>query len=162
MGAPDAPGFDVVIFFGPITQDATFSDADLRFVCSESIECGHGADMAQNLGGKKRKVLVHAGPGATIAGFAPNATLGSWHVDMQSFASEGRCEVLSSHALYDDPACGMALDHEVLLVGFGVDGRTGLPYYKLKNSWGTSWGEGGFMRIKAYSNTCGLATGATT
>jgi len=34
------------------------------------------------------------------------------------------------------------------------------PYYIIKNSWGTGWGEGGFMRL-ALGNTCGVLQGAS-
>lgn len=45
--------------------------------------------------------------------------------------------------------CGSGIDHAVLLVGI-VDGN-----WKIKNSWGTSWGEQGYIRL-ASGNTCGL------
>jgi len=57
--------------------------------------------------------------------------------------------------------CGTNLDHGVLAVGYGVDGAN--QYYKVKNSWGTGWGEAGYIRIqKGKSQTggqCGILMG---
>ena len=45
--------------------------------------------------------------------------------------------------------CGKNLDHDVLLVGVSDS------EWKIKNSWGKSWGENGFIRL-AMGNTCGI------
>jgi C1A family cysteine protease len=52
-----------------------------------------------------------------------------------------------SGGIISGTACGTSLDHAVAAVGFGTDAETGLDYYLVRNSWGTSWGEGGYFRV---------------
>merc|ERR1712157_286501 len=50
--------------------------------------------------------------------------------------------------------CGSSLDHGVLLAGYTDS------YWLVKNSWGASWGEEGYIRLKS-GNTCGIANSAS-
>ncbi|KAJ3704634.1 hypothetical protein LUZ61_008339 [Rhynchospora tenuis] len=56
--------------------------------------------------------------------------------------------------------CGTNLDHGVLIVGYGPC-STGTSYWIIKNSWGTSWGESGYMRMQrnvvSTAGLCGIA-----
>lgn len=52
------------------------------------------------------------------------------------------------------------LDHGVLLVGAGTD-DSGKDFWKVKNSWGASWGEQGYVRLLRGMNACGLANSAS-
>lgn len=46
------------------------------------------------------------------------------------------------------------VDHAVLLVGYGVE--NGIKYWKIKNSWGPAFGEGGYVRLTAFEKCLGI------
>ncbi|KAM3289601.1 low-temperature-induced cysteine proteinase [Capsicum chacoense] len=55
--------------------------------------------------------------------------------------------------------CGTAVDHGVVAVGYGTE--NGMDYWIVRNSWGTSWGETGYLKmernIASRQGKCGLA-----
>jgi len=63
---------------------------------------------------------------------------------------------LYSGGVITSSACGTALDHGVLIVGYGTDNKTMVDYWLVKNSWGNKWGEAGYVRLARNQNECGL------
>ena len=50
--------------------------------------------------------------------------------------------------------CGKKMNHGVVLVGYGVHNNK--EYWLIKNSWGESWGEKGYIRLIREKDKCGI------
>jgi C1A family cysteine protease len=64
-----------------------------------------------------------------------------------------------SSGVLTSSSCGTNLDHGVLIVGYGVE--NGIKYWLVKNSWSTSWGDQGYVKIARSDSTndagiCGI------
>merc|ERR1712226_1500523 len=65
---------------------------------------------------------------------------------------------LYSGGVYTSTTCSSSrLNHAVTAVGYGAD-SDGTPYWTVKNSWGTAWGDNGYILMRRnYNNMCGVA-----
>jgi C1A family cysteine protease len=65
-----------------------------------------------------------------------------------------------SSGVLTSSSCGTTLDHGVLIVGYGTE--NGIDYWLVKNSWSTTWGDKGYVKIARSDSTndagiCGIS-----
>jgi cathepsin L len=112
---------------------------------------------AANIGATETGFVdVKSGDEAALT--AAIATIGPIATAMD--ASQSTFQFYSS-GIYSDSGCSSTnLDHGVTLVGYGS--LEGQDYYILKNMWGLSWGDKGYVLIaRNANNMCGVATTAS-
>ncbi|XP_046330115.1 procathepsin L-like [Haliotis rufescens] len=143
---------------------------DLAF---EYIKTNEGIDTEASYPYKARDGRCHfkkADVGATDTGFTdiPHndenalqqavATVGPISVAIDASRPTFR---LYKTGVYNEPTCSSTrLDHGVLAVGYGSSGEQ--DYWLVKNSWGASWGDAGYIKMsRNQDNQCGIATEAS-
>ncbi|KYQ91485.1 hypothetical protein DLAC_08453 [Tieghemostelium lacteum] len=109
-------------------------------------------------------------PVAHISGYYAATTPGNDTQLAYSVMNEGPisiCVDASSWMTYSSGIirsnCDSDLDHCVQIVGLNVDtnGTTPIPYYIIRNSWGTDWGIDGFIYVEIGHDLCGVTQEAT-
>ncbi|KAL7643458.1 UNVERIFIED_CONTAM: hypothetical protein RMT77_005440 [Armadillidium vulgare] len=75
-------------------------------------------------------------------------------------ASHLSFQVYSSGVYYESVCSSVNLDHAVLVVGYGTENLE--EFWLVKNSWGVSWGERGYIKMaRNKNNNCGIASEAS-
>ncbi|KAE8801993.1 Fruit bromelain [Hordeum vulgare] len=125
--------FHWVIQNGGLTTEAEYPYTAAQGTCNSAKSDHHVAAISghASVPGSNELAMKHA---VATQPVAAAIELGS---DMQFYKS----------GVYSGP-CGARLEHAVTVVGYGADESTGDKYWIVKNSWGQTWGERGYIRMQ--------------
>jgi len=130
-------GLDTEASYGYSAKDGTcrFNPANVGATISSYRDVGRGSE---------------SGLQGAVTGQPVSVAIDASHSSFQLYHS----------GIYYEPSCSASnLDHGVLAVGYGNEGGN---YWIVKNSWGTGWGQSGYIQMaKDRSNNCGIATSAS-
>uniref|UniRef100_A0A7S4S2P4 Peptidase C1A papain C-terminal domain-containing protein n=1 Tax=Alexandrium monilatum TaxID=311494 RepID=A0A7S4S2P4_9DINO len=143
-----------------VSQVGSLSEKDFPYTATEE-ECPSGLRLQQPLdvstvAGPSLHQIVSSGTDAASLGLTGFLKLPENQLEpilLRLFA-EGPLAVSIAagsgwnmywSGIYDSCQRDIVIDHAVMLVGWGEDKPA--KYWQLQNSWGPSWGEGGFIRI---------------
>jgi C1A family cysteine protease len=139
--------FEFVMDNGLCAEDDVPYDAEVHRLGCEKADCTSIVQMSgcYDLFPSNEMLLLEA-----VAEQPVSVAIGADAVGFMSY----------SGGILTPDGCNTALDHGVLVVGYGEE--DGEKYWRIKNSWGTDWGEDGYVRIARTESidsdgTCGVA-----
>merc|ERR1719262_1917399 len=144
-------------------MDYAFQFAEGVALCSESSYPYTASDGTCNTGGCTVVIPKGGVTGYTDVDHSESALMSALNQQPVSIAIEADKSAFQSYNNGVLQAnCGTQLDHGVLAVGYGVE--SGTKYWRVKNSWGGSWGESGYIRLlrgKGGGGECGILSAAS-
>ena len=117
----------------------------------DSTNCLYSASETSNVTVESYVDVTPSSPSQMMAALNTQPLAVAIEADKRVFQSY-KSGVLSSDK------CGTKLDHAVLAVGYGTDEATGMDYWLVKNSWNTTWGDKGYIKLARDSTNgaCGV------
>jgi cathepsin L len=145
--------FEYIIKSGGLCTEAEYPYKGVDGTCKSS-SCGSKYDAI-----KSYSNVVRDNEGDLETAVAAQPVSVAVEADQSTFQFYAKGTIMTAN-------CGTATDHGVLVVGYGAEGSQ--QYWKVKNSWGTSWGDAGYCLIckdcgkNGNAGECGINTDPST
>jgi len=123
--------------FSYVKKNKLEKESDYKYTAKDGKTCKYDSSKGV-VGVSGYKDVTPDHPDQLMAAVAQQPVSIAIEADTYTFQSYSSGIIKSSE-------CGTTLDHGVLLVGYGTEGST--DYWIIKNSWGASWGENGYVRV---------------
>lgn len=138
-----AQAFEYIEYANGLTSEVIYPYAGIQHSCwtNISIEAQVPLGSINITAGNEiglQQAICYSGPTAVVFSVTP---------DFYQYSS----------GVYSNYNCSSTLAHAGLVVGYGTDSVSGLEYWTVKNSWGSEWGQAGYVNIQRGNNTCGIA-----
>jgi cathepsin L len=125
------------------SENGLCSEADYPYVGEDGVCKDADCEVVEGSAVKSYIAILEGSLHGLMALIVKQPTSIAMQADQLSFQ-------LYSSGVFDDADCGSKgdIDHGVLAVGYGTDEDTDKKYILVINSWGESWGENGYVRLK--------------
>jgi C1A family cysteine protease len=136
--------------------NAMCSEASYAYTATDGTCHASGCSVALPQGTVTGYKSVSGGESGMMSAVAQNPVSITVEADQSVFQ-------LYSSGVLTSSACGTNIDHAVLAVGYGT--LNGVDYWKVKNSWGASWGQNGYILLGrgiGGAGECGIYSYAPT
>ena len=132
-------GGNCSIVFG-YYRDAMFSESQWPYSATNGVCNTSSHGTPSNYSNSGNIGVTHNSPSAMRTALNKQPISVAIQADTRSFQTY-------KSGVYYGTDCGTQLDHAVNIVGYGSE--NGVDYFLLRNSWGTFWGESGYMKMYA-------------